>query len=48
MVDDAQLVEAFQRSGDEKAFSQLVERHRGPVFRVVLSILGPARHAAGD
>jgi RNA polymerase sigma-70 factor (ECF subfamily) len=48
MVDDAQLVETFQRSGDETAFRQLVERHRGPVFRLVLSILGPGYQGTAE
>lgn len=48
MLDDAQLVEAFQRSGDESAFRQLVDRHRAPVFRLVLSILGTGHRGAAE
>ena len=47
-MDDALLVQAFQRSGDEAHFKALVERHRGPVFRLVLSILGAGHHGAAE
>lgn len=47
-MDDAHLVEAFQRSGDETHFRELVERHRAPVFRLVLSILGAGRCGAAE
>lgn len=42
-MDDARLVRDFQRTADPASFTELVERHRGPVFRLVLSILGPGR-----
>ena len=47
-MDDALLVGAFQRSGDEAHFRELVERHRGPVFRLVLSILGAGHRGAAE
>jgi RNA polymerase sigma-70 factor (ECF subfamily) len=48
MLDDARLVQRFQQSGDEASFRELVERHRGPVFRLVLSILGSGHQAAAE
>lgn len=36
----------FRDQGDDEAFTALVERHRGAVFRLALSILGPG--FAGD
>ena len=42
-MDDTHLVCEFQRTADPTHFNALVERHRGPVFRLVLSILGPGR-----
>ena len=42
-MDDAVLVREFQRTHDQSHFNALAERHRGPVFRLVLSILGPGR-----
>jgi len=36
---DAQLVARVQ-SGDQQAFAELVNRHREPVFRLAVSILG--------
>ena len=47
-MDDAELVRRVQRSGDEAAFRTLVERHRGAVYRQVLSILGPGRQGAAE
>ena len=47
-MDDALLVEEFQRSGDQAHFKALVERHRGPVFRLVLSILGAGHQGAAE
>jgi RNA polymerase sigma-70 factor (ECF subfamily) len=47
-MDDALLVQEFQRTGDEAHFKALVERHRGPVFRLVLSILGAGHHGAAE
>lgn len=47
-MDDAALVEEFQRSGDEASFAALVERHREPVFRLIVSILGAGRHGAAE
>lgn len=42
-MDDAVLVQEFQRTADPSHFNALVERHRGSVFRLILSILGPGR-----
>lgn len=39
-MDDELLVREFQRTGDQAHFRALVERHRGPVFRLILSLLG--------
>ncbi len=47
-MNDALLVQAFQRSGDEAHFRALVERHRGAVFRLILSILGVGHHGAAE
>jgi len=47
-MDDALLVREFRRTGDEAHFKTLVERHRGPVFRLVLSILGSGHHGAAE
>jgi RNA polymerase sigma-70 factor (ECF subfamily) len=47
-MDDALLVQEFQRSGDQAHFKALVERHRGPVFRLVLSILGAGHAGAAE
>lgn len=45
MDTDESLV-ARCRDGDERAFAELVSRYRDPVFRLVVSILGPG--FAGD
>jgi RNA polymerase sigma-70 factor (ECF subfamily) len=37
---DEWLVERCRESADEAAFAELVRRYRGPVFRLVVSILG--------
>lgn len=47
-MDDAFLVREFQRTADPHHFNALVERHRGPVFRLVLSVLGPGREGEGE
>ncbi len=47
-MDDAELVEQFRRTGDEAPFRALVERHRQPVFRLILSILGAGREGAAE
>jgi len=47
-MDDALLVQAFQRTGDAAHFTVLVERHREPVFRLVLSLLGPGHQGAAE
>src|SRR5207244_641659 len=39
---DAALVEAYRERGDQSAFAELVRRYREPVFRLALSIMGPA------
>ena len=47
-MDDADLVREFQRTADQTHFNALVERHRGQVFRLVLSILGPGRQGEAE
>lgn len=47
-MDDAVLVREFQRTHDPSSFAALVERHRAPVFRLVLSILGPGREGEAE
>ena len=47
-MDDDVLVREFQRTHDQSWFNALVERHRGPVFRLVLSILGPGREGEAE
>ena len=42
-MDDDSLVREFQSTADPAHFNALVERHQGPVFRLVLSVLGPGR-----
>lgn len=39
--DDFHLVSRFLEQDDEQAFSLLVGRHREPVFRIVVGVLGP-------
>jgi RNA polymerase sigma-70 factor, ECF subfamily len=39
---DEWLIERCRESADEEAFAELVRRYRGPVFRLVVSILGQA------
>lgn len=46
MTTDADLVAAYCDRGNEAAFEELVRRYRQPVFKLTLSILGPA--FAGD
>jgi len=43
---DSTLVQAYCERHDQSAFDELVRRYREPVFRIALSILGPA--FAGD
>jgi RNA polymerase sigma-70 factor (ECF subfamily) len=40
-ADDDALVARCRAGGDERAFAELVRRHRDAVFRVAVSILGP-------
>ena len=47
-MDDAVLVQEFQRTADPTPFNALVERHRGSVFRLILSILGPGREGEAE
>ena len=47
-MDDVVLVREFQRTHEQAHFNALVERHRGPVFRLVLSILGPGREGEAE
>ena len=47
-MDDALLVQAFQRTGDEVHFKTLVDRHRRPTFRLILSILGAGHGEAAE
>jgi RNA polymerase sigma-70 factor (ECF subfamily) len=45
---DIDLVTAYRERGDQSAFAELVRRYREPVFRVALSILGPAFAAEAE
>lgn len=47
-MDDAVLVQEYQRTADPVHFSTLVERHRGSVFRLILSILGPGHEGEAE
>jgi len=47
-MDDAVLVQEFQRTADPTHFNALVERHRGSVFRLILSIVGPGREGEAE
>lgn len=47
-MDDADLVREFQRTNQQTHFEALVVRHRGPIFRLVLSILGPGREGEAE
>ena len=47
-MDDTVLVREFQRTHDQTHFNALVERHRGSVFRLILSILGPGREGEAE
>jgi RNA polymerase sigma-70 factor (ECF subfamily) len=47
-MDDAVLVQEFQRTADPSHFEALVERHRGSIFRLILSILGPGREGEAE
>ena len=38
---DERLIARFCETGDACAFGQLVSRHREPVFRIALSVMGP-------
>lgn len=46
--DDAEIIEEFLRSDDDELFAVLVQRYRDKVFRLVISILGPAAEAEGE
>jgi RNA polymerase sigma-70 factor (ECF subfamily) len=45
---DIDLVSAYRDRGDQSAFTELVRRYREPVFRVALSVLGPAYAAEAE
>lgn len=47
-MDDALLVREFQRSGSPAHFDALVERHKGAVFRLILSILGSGHRGEAE
>jgi len=47
-MDDVLLVQAFQRTGDEAHFRALVDRHRRPTFRLLLSVLGPGHQNVAE
>lgn len=42
MEDDAEVVRSFLASRDDDLFALLVERHKDRVFRLIVSVLGPA------
>jgi RNA polymerase sigma-70 factor (ECF subfamily) len=45
MDDDRELIARYRQTRDPDSFRSLVERHQDRVFRLIVSILGPA-HAA--
>jgi len=45
---DEVLVARCRAGGDQDAFAELVRRYRGPVFRLVVSILGPEFRADAE
>ncbi|MCR4396679.1 MAG: RNA polymerase sigma factor [Candidatus Saccharicenans sp.] len=47
-MEDEKLVAWFLESGDQAAFSQLVERYQKKVFRLVCSVLGPFSEASAE
>ena len=48
METDATLVAGYRNHGDQEAFAELVRRYRQPVFRLVVSILGPGFAAEAE
>ncbi|MCP4898908.1 MAG: RNA polymerase sigma factor [bacterium] len=40
-LDDAELVRAIVKTGDEDLFATLVHRHKNSVFRIVSAVFGP-------
>ena len=48
METDATLVASYRERRDQEAFTELVRRYRGPVFRLAVSILGPAFKAEAE
>lgn len=47
--DDAQIIDGFLRTGDDDLFGILVQRYKDRVFRLAVSIIGPAaEHEAED
>lgn len=47
-MEDEKLVGWFLETGDQAAFSQLVERYQKKVFRLVCSVLGPFSEASAE
>ena len=47
-MEDEKLVAWFLESGNQAAFSQLVERYQKKVFRLVCSVLGPFSEASAE
>jgi RNA polymerase sigma-70 factor, ECF subfamily len=47
-MEDSQIIADFLRTSDEDLFELLVERYKDRVFRLVLSILGPACAAEAE
>lgn len=45
-MDDSELIHDFLETGNQLSFELLVNRYKGRVFRLILSILGP--HYRGD
>lgn len=48
METDLALVDAYCKSGDQEAFTELVRRYREPVFRLAASILGKGFDAEAE
>ncbi|RFT15483.1 MAG: RNA polymerase sigma factor RpoE [Candidatus Saccharicenans subterraneus] len=47
-MEDEKLVAWFLETGDQAAFSQIVERYQKKVFRLVCSVLGPFSEASAE
>ncbi len=48
LMDDSQVIAEFLKTKDPDLFETLVDRHKDKVFRLALSILGPAHPAEAE